>query len=138
MDRFKALLKDLATHTETLENLNEQALDSLTDQENCLALLHDSKEKEISSDLECARQRTAQTFKDLVAAAWPELHRSAEYQRQRGQTTPKQAKQLTKMATQLKQSVTTFWDLLDRYQECAQFIADVYQVFFAHIYLYGG
>ncbi|KAF9312605.1 tRNA modification GTPase gtpbp3, mitochondrial [Podila horticola] len=127
VDRFKALLKDLATHTETLENLNEQALDSLTDQENCLALLHDSKEKEISSDLECARQRTAQTFKDLVAAAWPELHRSAEYQRQRGQTTPKQAKQLTKMATQLKQSVTTFWDLLDRYQECAQFIADVYQ-----------
>ncbi|KAG0098744.1 tRNA modification GTPase gtpbp3, mitochondrial [Podila epicladia] len=126
-DRFKALLKDLTTHTEILENLNEQALDSLTEQESCLALLHDNIEKERTSDLERARQRTAQTFKDLVAAAWPELHRSAEYQRQHGQMTPKQAKQLTKMATQLKQSVTTFWDLLDRYQECAQLIADVYQ-----------
>ncbi|KAF9303776.1 hypothetical protein BGZ74_003087 [Mortierella antarctica] len=126
-DRFKALLKDLATHTEALENLNEQALDSLTEQESCLALLHDNIEKERTSNLERARQTTAQTFKDLVAAAWPELHRSAEYQRQHGQMTPKQAKQLTKMATQLKQSVTTFWDLLDRYQECAQFIADVYQ-----------
>ncbi|KAG0038852.1 hypothetical protein BGZ82_010648 [Podila clonocystis] len=127
VDRFKALLKALATHTETLENLNEQALDSLTEQESCLALLHDNIEKERTSDLERARQRTAQTFKDLVAAAWPELHISAEYQRQHGQMTPKQAKQLTKIATQLKQSVTTFWDLLDRYQECAQFIADVYQ-----------
>ncbi|KAG0027572.1 hypothetical protein BGZ81_005467 [Podila clonocystis] len=127
VDRFKALLKDLATHTETLENLNEQALDSLTEQESCLALLHDNIEKERTSDLERARQGTAQTFKDLVAAAWPELHRSAEYQRQHGQMTPKQAKQLTKIATQLKQSVTTFWGLLDRYQECAQFIADVYQ-----------
>ncbi|KFH64558.1 hypothetical protein MVEG_09291 [Podila verticillata NRRL 6337] len=127
VDHFKALLKDLATHTETLENLNEQALDALTDQESCLAMLHDTSEKEKTADLERARQKTAQAFKGIVAAAWPELHRSAEYQRQHGQTTPKQAKQLAKIATLLKQSVTTFWDLLDRYQECAQFIADVYQ-----------
>lgn len=128
MGHFKALIKDLASLTETLENLNEQALDALTDQESCLAMLHDTSEKEKTTDLERARQKTAQTFKDIAVAAWPELHRSVEYQRQHGQTTPKQAKQQAKIATLLKQSVTTFWDLLDRYQECAQFIADVYQV----------
>ncbi|KAF9430125.1 hypothetical protein BGZ94_008231 [Podila epigama] len=43
LDHYKALLKELAKHTETLENLNDQALNVLTDQEDCHALLHHTR-----------------------------------------------------------------------------------------------
>ncbi|KAG0344935.1 hypothetical protein BG004_004062 [Podila humilis] len=139
LDLFKARVKELCSHMEHMEKLNEQALDMLTDQDQCLTLfakLHQPRQKEeaittlvaAASEWEClqhSRLSTAQTFTDLAAETWPDLYRS-DTQHQ-WILTPKQAKQRNKMATQLKGIVVAFWGMLDRHQECVQVVSDVYQ-----------
>ncbi|KAI8360047.1 hypothetical protein B0O80DRAFT_438255 [Mortierella sp. GBAus27b] len=129
---IKAMMNDLNKHLERFEELNNQVLEAMTsydrhnlglDTDQGRLLSTPSAEslpprsvgfETSSQDLERQRQATALSAAELIQALWPRLrpgststdiHTPHMYQ----QTSSKAAKQRVKIATQLKNAITTLW-----------------------------
>ncbi|KAG0244482.1 hypothetical protein BGX31_009051 [Mortierella sp. GBA43] len=144
------MMNDLNKHLERFEELNNQVLEAMTsydrhnlglDTDQGRLLSTPSAEslpprsvgfETSSQDLERQRQATALSAAELIQALWPRLrpgststdiHTPHMYQ----QTSSKAAKQRVKIATQLKNAITTLWSSQSLFQERAQLVLDIFQ-----------